>query len=460
MAIFFAVCVMCTAEGRLYAAAPNSVWRDAMVCNAFAQASAADTIASPAVGSGWNPYTESSYICSQDTEVCAFQNVCVRSADMRALPAHLPNALYPWVAPYAGRFVIIEHWAPTSRLHSTVYKPTIHRLGSVSCGSSAHVPAVVCAMNGSPSNVTPDALHFRDGVHVLASYYGAENFGHHVLDNWNIFYKLLRSAKLTQFSSSPDANPAHLLLARDCDAFNYIEFFSGAFLGGTGDDGLKLDCRKHESRFESVSGFDTVSTPSSERTCYKNLIAGGGKFGRPGPFQPLETLWDFRNGVYARLGIAADEGPLTSGVLVLVKMSTVVRFPVHASLDNAERLATFLRGATRLHVDVLPLPGPEASISSQVHLMRNYSHVILPGGGGGFIGMLAAYGGHVLVAAYDFEKMSFERPTCYARVTTISLHDRDFDHAHILQAIESPPPLATCDMDAYTHNLRHQFDWW
>ena len=36
----------------------------------------------------------------------------------------------------------------------------------------------------------PAGVQFYPGLTVLASYFGAENFGHHPTDNWNVFLVL------------------------------------------------------------------------------------------------------------------------------------------------------------------------------------------------------------------------------------------------------------------------------
>ena len=76
--------------------------------------------------------------------------------------------------------------------------------------------------------------------------------------------------------------------------------------------------------------------------------------------------------------------------------------------------------------------------------MANYSHIVFPGGGGGFNAMLVATGTHILVPPYPGEETIFLKTHCYARVSLISLQNRVYDKGAILEAIRAPPALAAC----------------
>jgi len=95
----------------------------------------------------------------------------------------------------------------------------------------------------------------------------------------------------------------------------------------------------------------------------------------------------------------------------------LARFNIHATFDAAESLAHYLRD--RYFVDVLSLPAT-SSLRSQIQLLQNYSHVVLPGGGEGFLAMLAPFGMHIIAAYHLAEQESLLSARCYARISIAS----------------------------------------
>ena len=304
---------------------------------------------------------------------------------------------------------------------------------------------------------------FRKGVTVLAGYYGAENFGHHIHDNWSRFESLrligIAAAAADKFQSAEESMaagmPSHLLLARDCDTYDY------AHAGGhKSRNEFVASCHAHEARFFPLSNFASLQSVSlGQSACFEYMVAGDcdekGRIGYSGRRLPLESVWDFRNSVYTKLNIPTDQRPASQNILIVVKTS-LARFPQnHASLASAEALAQYLRASTGLSVDVAPIGSPSDSIKCQVELMINYTHIVLPGGGAGFIAMLAPLASHILIAAYDGEMLSLEAVSCFARLTPLTIANRSYDNDAVLAAVRSPPDLAACDLDSYKATRSH-----
>lgn len=312
-----------------------------------------------------------------------------------------------------------------------------------------YVPALLAHMDVDGN--APRA--FQEGLTVMAGYYGAENFGHQIHDNWNRFesLRLLGLAAADADRRRAGAAPilSHLLLARDCDTYDYT--FAGPH---SSRSEFAANCHAHQARFFPLSAFSSVQSVSvGHSACFEYLVAGDcdekGRIGFSGRRLPLEALWDWRNSVYSKLGLPVDLPPSSQNILVVVKAGLARSPDNHATPAAAEALAEFLRASTSSAVDVVPLAGPSDSIGSQVALMLNYSHIVLPGGGAGFIAMLAPFSANILIAAYDGEMLSLEAVSCFARLTPLHITNRAYDHAAVLAAIRSPPEMARCDMASY-----------
>jgi hypothetical protein len=295
---------------------------------------------------------------------------------------------------------------------------------------------------------------FRKGLTVLASYYGAENFGHHLFDNWNQFgflreigFRAMHAKRSSQNlkvdgSGREELGRATLLIARGCVDYDYSP--AGHHLSRTE---FAVDCARHQARFFPLSDFgEILMVPELQpRACFEYVVAGNGNM--YGVNLPAEALWDFRSRLYQNLGLSQFEYALPKsdgGVLILVKEIVAPRYPIHASMDEALRVAKVIRTNTGLRVDVRPCFGPDDSIRAQIEFMAQYEHVILPGGGAGFVSMLVAHGTHVLLPPYPTEDLKFLKASCFARVSLLTLNNRMFVDNDVLTAIKFPPFLANC----------------
>jgi len=138
------------------------------------------------------------------------------------------------------------------------------------------------------------------------------------------------------------------------------------------------------------------------------------------------------------------------GVLILVK-TTTPRINVHMKMEQALVLAEVLR-SNGLRVDVRPSFSSHDSLRDQISFAAGYEHVILPGGGGGFLSMLLARGTHVIIPPYDeAEAKKFVKAECLVRTTLLRLEANRglFDENSVLAAIKSPPPLTPCALTWY-----------
>ena len=379
----------------------------------------------------------SAVACHSST--CVFRNVCVRGLEASLLGGSLH--LFP-VIEFAAPALPPSDALPDSFVVGTESVHPISYLG-------LYVPAFLAHMD-----VDNNAIAFQPGLTVLAGYYGAENFGHQIHDNWSRFESLraigVAAAVENNRAHSAESIPSHLLLARDCDTYDYS--FAGPHMSRSH---FAAACHAHQRRFLPLSSFATAQSVSPNRSaCFEYLVAGHcdekGRLGFSERRLPLEAVWDFRNAVYGKLRIPWDEAPMSPNILVVVKPSFARDPQNHATPAAAEALAEFLRISTGFAVDVVPLGGPADSIESQVLQMLNYTHVVLPGGGAGFIAMLAPFTAHMLVAAYDpGERLSLEAVSCFARLSTIKISNRAYDHNAVLAAVRSPPALAKCDLASY-----------
>ena len=298
------------------------------------------------------------------------------------------------------------------------------------------------------------ATPIQEGLAVLASYYGAENFGHHLFDNWMQFsflreagYRAMHADQRARGIVAPGdgraaLGRASLILARNCDTYDYAP--AGDHLNVSE---FAADCTRHHARFSPLSDFDQIlAVPELQpRACFEYVVAGNANM--LGLTLPSTALWDFRNRVYSNLGLSArvDSGPAPGGGVLILAKTTASRVPFHAKMEEAQMLGAFLRAETGLRVDVRLVFGPDDLIRTQIEVMAGYEHVVLPGGGAGFISMLVARGTHVLIPPYPGEEAKFAKAECFARVTLLTLNpDRTFDKLHVLRSILSPPPLAPC----------------
>lgn len=379
----------------------------------------------------------STFSCKGPT--CVFRNVCVRSAQANSwegaqLSTGRPVIDFPVIETTARPSFFF--WSPALAPYNLVTGMFPVEWGPL------YVPAAV-------SHVQEDhGAVFAPGVTVLGAYYGAENFGHHIVNNWNRFH-MLRTVGLGTAASDRDAGEAQrhittrLLLARNCYSYAYGLLFS------------PHDCLRHQSRFLPLSGFDELVNVSEKRACFEFLVAGDAWLF----VQPAEDMWSLRNLIYGQLGLRPDAQPRGDGILILVKTTEGTRLKsVHATWESSEKLASHLRLSTGMEVQVRAAPGPDTSLIDQINVMSQFSHVVLPGGGAGFIAMLAAHGTHVLVAAYvdnPFDKLWLTANKCFSRVSFITLTNRSFDVHRVSREIRRPAPrVSQCDLEGRRVSLQ------
>ncbi len=252
---------------------------------------------------------------------------------------------------------------------------------------------------------------------------------------------------VSSFSSRSAHRPAHIFLARNCSSYDYAP--AGAHQSVAE---FTADCIRHEARIFPLTGFASPTTIAAERTCVEYLVAGNA--GLFGSALPSVALLDFHDRALTSLGINASADVMgTGGVLILVK-TTVPRIDVHMEMDAALALAEVLRSESSFRVVVRPNFSPEDSLYDQITTAAAFEHVILPGGGAGFLSMLLARGTHVIIPPYAAEETKFIKASCFARVTLLPLlASRTFDVNAVLAAIKSPPLLEDCDLFAYQSDM-------
>lgn len=381
-----------------------------------------------------------------------FRNVCVFGTGDAAAPV----AIEHWVegelpAGLGANIVLAANWLRGGVSGRFVYQSVKSALRRASVNSAG--------------------LSYRAGLTVLASYYGAENFGHQLFDNWAVFEFLRHDgsaamagdiARCGQVSASGvsagdlatlvpppgscNATAAQLMLVQSCQTYDYMP--GGSHLSVSEH---AASCLMHEARIFPLTDFSALTSPlptAGARACVEYLVAGNGD--GLGYGIPAEAQWAFRNAVYRHLGLDAIAGPLSPRVLILVKTS-ISRTATHATWEAALALSENLTDAG-FGVDVEAAFGPNDTLKAQVSRMANYSHVILPGGGGGFIAMLAAHGTHILIAAYkhSFEREKLQHARCFIRLTFLDITaNRTFDAAAVLAAVNAPPALTGCNLRGY-----------
>jgi hypothetical protein len=103
------------------------------------------------------------------------------------------------------------------------------------------------------------------------SLYGAENFGHQVIDVW--YPAFIRLHYLKSFYDSltnttrADSDTNVLVVPRNCDEYDYS-------IAGPGmHESFSSSCKRIMSEFHALAGFeDVLSIPRNKAVCFKRLL--------------------------------------------------------------------------------------------------------------------------------------------------------------------------------------------
>jgi hypothetical protein len=285
-------------------------------------------------------------------------------------------------------------------------------------------------------------------VHVVGDLYGAENFGHQVADNWLGFFSLRNAGVREHEAGERGTVSTHLHLGQDCEHYRGYALAGFQASSGRTEEKFRQLCARHTSALGPLF-FDTVSQMAvGETMCFERLVVGMRDV-RAFTRAPKEVE-AFHDEVLSRFGLDPEAAPPNQTLIVTKKargsslaMSPVETHPDHiygrlvSNTSTAELVHRLTGSGLTPRVRVREFPGG-LTFEEQVRLLANFSNVILPGGGLGFVLFFAAKGTHVSVSAYKFwdELQVLKMPMCYANVRYFfPLKNATYPHDKILDVV-------------------------
>lgn len=244
---------------------------------------------------------------------------------------------------------------------------------------------------------------FRDKPAVLLDYFGAENFGHHLIDMWLEFFVIREGSN---FSTS-FVDWAHSWSCDEPDLFRYAGKHRSF-------ENFMKSCISLQSRFFDVLGIpEDIAIGNTAKTCFKKIAIGMGSC--PATSKKCEVgsrfVTDHDTDVYferlREIAFSKEERlPARfrkNRVLILIKPSLGARTPIHLTAENVDVLRKHIENAGGT-VDVVDIQS-NLSVLTQIRDLAPYTCVISPGGGAGFAVYFVAPNTNVLVAAYPAEQV-------------------------------------------------------